>query len=873
MNRSRRRPLVRGLILGLVSVGTLLSVAAIVFVWFVRRPFPDYRAMVDVPGVSAPVEVFRDEYGVPHIFATTSQDAAFAQGYVHAQDRFWQMEFWRRIGAGRLAEILGEGLVETDRYLRTMGFRRVAEREFEAMPEPYRGWLEAYAAGVNAYVTTRRPARLGLEFAVLALTDVRFEIDPWSPVDTLTWAKIMAQDLSGNLGTELTNLRNLAAGGRPLVRLLAPPYRDDMPVIVRPDEVSVAPGGGDAVAPVPVGVARTGHSGIGSNNWVIAGSRTDSGAPILANDMHLAVQLPSIWYEIGVHVVPAAGTAAAGSEALSLRGYSFPGVPGVIAGQNGEIAWGVTNLGGDVQDLYRETLDPEEPDRYRDGATWRSMTTRTEEIYVAGEEEPIRHRVRETVRGPVITDLAAYATFADVHADSEAPSDAPDLDSVAPTALSLRWTALQPSTIVRAIYDLNRAIDYTSFKAALELWDVPGQNVVFADRFGTIAYQATGRHPVRDGQEGQFPADGSGEAGWRDAVPYRAMPAVRDPEKGYIVTANNPVTDESYPWFLGMNFANGYRAARITELIERAGTAITPATVESMHADVLSIPAREMTPYLVALDADTLWEAWQRARSAWVHPAALERDPDDDERAREIIGDAHTALAAWDYRLTRESSGAAIYGFVWMEIIERVLADEGATWAWPSLSVTTSESVIYAIIDDPDHSAWDDRTTATVERRDDVLAVAFAAGVLAAREELGDDVTDWEWGAVHRVEFRNATLGESGIGPVERIFNRGPFPAPGGPSTVNVAHWSVAEPFALTSIASQRAIYDLSDPSASRFIHPTGQSGHPFHRHYDDFMAPWNEVQYHPANWTREEIEASAGRRRLVLRPLATTQS
>ena len=860
---SRLRRLLRAAARRLLVVGAVLLALALLLTLvaaiFITRPFPDYRGTVRVEGLSSQVEILRDEFGVPHIYAASDEDLAFGQGYAHAQDRFWQMEFWRRIGAGRLAEVLGPGLVETDRYLRTMGFARVAREEFERLPSEERRWLEAYAAGVNAYIGSRPPRRLGLEFAILGLTGVTWELEAWTPVHTLTWAKIMAQDLSGNLDTELRNLRALLAGSRPLARALDVAYPPEHPVIVDPQELEAfraelgievpAPGDG------PLARFRTGQRGIGSNSWVIGPSLSATGGALLANDMHLSVQMPSIWYEVGLH-------RSDGSH--SLRGYSFPGVPGVVAGQNQDIAWGITNLGGDVQDLFVEQIDPEDPDRYLHDGRWQDMERRVEEIRVEGQSLPVEHVVRSTRRGPVISDLAAFSRWASVRvgAGETGGSEPGGIERASTTALSLGWTALEPGTIVQALYALNRARNHGEFRDAVELWDVPGQNLVYADREGTIAYQSTGVHPIRSAHQGQLPARGGNGEDWNGRVPFDHLPGALNPPKGYIVTANNPVTDTSYEYMLGRNFANGYRARRIVELIEESPAPIDAARIGEIHADVTSLHAEDVLPYLTALTPESVWLAWDRARPRAEHPWR-----DDPDGARELIAASLAVLTDWNAALDTESAGALIFSAFWNELVREALSDEVPAAMWPPLSLAESELVMRALLEDADHPIWDDRLTEPVEGRADILRRAMGTALVAVSARLGDDPRSWRWGDAHTVTFRNGSLGQSGIAPVEALFNRGPYPVPGGPSTVNVSHWLLEDAFGTTVIASQRAIYDLADPSRSRFMHPTGQSGHPFHPHYADYIDAWLETRYHPSNWRREDVLESAGRRRLILQP------
>ena len=842
-------------------VGVLVAVvliATLTTTWLIRRPFPKVRGRETVAGLTAEVEIYRDEDGVPHIWATTAEDLYFAQGYVHAQDRFWQMEFWRRIGAGRLSEILGESAVDQDRYLRTMGFARVAQREYELLPPELKRLQDAYSRGVNSYILNRKPGQLGLEFALLKLTGADVQIEPWTGADSLAWGKIMALDLGYNMDNELGNLSFVRFGGTPFFDLIRAPYRNDMPFIVTMEEVaSFREQIGLSPLPDPTEPVATlytsGQSGIGSNNWVIGPSRTDTGSPILANDMHLAVQIPSIWYEVGLHLEPGPGST---ESPLNVRGFSFAGVPGIVAGQNDRVAWGITNLGGDVQDLYLERINPNDTDQYWDGSGWRDMEVRLEMISVEGEDEPVVQRVRLTPRGPILTDLPQLDKWFSYSIEGSLPYP----ESASFYELSLGWTALQPETLWTAVVGLNRATTAEEVRAALNYWGSPAQNIVYADDQGNIGYQSVGTFPDRPVGDGRGPTPGW-EHEDHGLVSFTDYPAVLNPEKDFIVTANNPVVSPEYPYPLGIGFANGLRAKRIVEMIESFGSGIGTEEIAEIHADVLNRSADELMPYLEAIDLDAAYDI-----------AAA--DPDAEAKTRaddlEFLREAAGVLLSWDRRMDPEASGAAAFGFVWKQLIEATFEDEMPAHYWPFTGVTTFESAVHVLLSEPDHTAWDDRTTDDKhEDRDDIVAQALVDGLMVARDELGDRVDHWEWGDVHQIEFRNATLGESGIGLIERLFNRGPFPLAGGSSTVNVAHWGLGEPFDVTSSVSERAIYDLAVPSNSLYTHPTGQSGHAFHANYMDFFQQWSDVEYHPARWTREEVEDSAGRRKLILRPAA----
>lgn len=772
----------------------------------VRRAWPQINGTLQVPGLRAPVTVIRDRWGIPHIYASNPHDLFFAQGYVHAQDRFWQMEFWRRLGSGRLAEILGPSALPTDRFVRTIGWHRVAAQEWEGTDPETRAALEAYAEGVNAYISTHK-GRLGLEFTLLGLTGKKFDPEPWTPVHSITWGKVMAWDLGGNMGMELLRANIIARLGTPAVPALMPPYPADRPVIV-PHPLTQA-----TLQSVPE-AAFTAHflgegDGLGSNNWVIAGSRTETGMPLLANDPHLGLQMPSIWYEIGLHCEPK------GPECpLNVVGASFAGTPGVVIGHNDHIAWGVTNVNPDVQDLFIEKVNPENPNQYEYQGHWEDMQIVREEIRVAGQKEPVVVFARITRHGPIINDIVG--------------GEEEDW-SFGWQPLALSWTALQPGTLMRSILLLDKAQNWEEFREALSYWDVPSQNFVYADREGNIGYQTPGRIPIRKSGDGSVPVPGwTGEYEWVDNIPFEDLPRAFNPPEGYIVTANNAVVGPDYPYLLTVDWSDrtGLRAQRITELIEE----LTPISIEDMQriqGDNLPVWTREVLPYLTAALADS-----------------------PDPRPVEL-------LRAWDGQTTRDSAAAALFEAFRLHLAKRTFQDD----LGESLLRQAKAPVLYAlesIVKDPQSPWFDDRRTPQRETRDEILVLALEDAVAELTERLGPNMEKWRWGDLHTATFKNQALGQSGIGWIERIFNRGPVATDGTGGAVNNTGYNLNAPYGVRSGPSYRQIVDMGDWARSLSMHTTGQSGHPFHRHYDDMIDPWRDIRYHPMLWSRTEVEAQA---------------
>jgi penicillin amidase len=850
----------------LVALGSVLVLIALIFcaiLWIVRSPFPRTTGTLSARGLQADVEILRDRYGVPHIRAQGMHDLYFAQGYVTAQDRFWQMDFWRRIGAGRLSEIFGASTLGTDMYLRTVGFRRIAEQEYRQLDPETKSVFDAYAEGVNAFLADKSPAKLGLEYTLLKLQGVAVAVEPWSAQDSMTWGKIMAQDLCTNMRRELSSIDLVQQLGVALTRDFFGTYRyGEMPVIVADNELSktllrpgaaAAPGFppevmaalsglrtklvGGIVPGAPLALGETG--GLGSNNWVIAGSRTATGKPILANDPHLSIQMPSIWYETDLYC--SAQDRQPGKNAggpFHVSGFSFAGVPGIVVGHNDRISWGVTNLFPDVQDLYIEKVNPENPNQYEVNGRWVDMKIQREEIKVLHQDEPTVILARQTRHGPVITDNSGFAGY---RGFSISTSGAFPM-SLDLRVLSLRWVALQPNTIFQSLIRLDKARNFDEFREALRAWDVPSQNFVYADVDGNIGYQAPGLVPIRAKGNGTVPSPGwTDEFEWKGFVPFDSLPFSYNPPKGYIVSANNPVTSPSYRYFIGDDFDRGYRARRIAEMIEGARGKISLADVEAIQADTLNLSAREVIPYLKPLNLDG-----------------------DAARGRDI-------LAGWDMRMDPGSAGAAVYALFYQALVEELFKSKLPAALWNADAALDDNSrminTVTELLADPRGAFWDRPDTLDKrETRDEVLATALQKGMKAGIKALGKDPAAWRWGSIHKALFRNQSFGKSGIALVESIFNRGPVPVGGGMQQVSSNEWRPDKPFGVSLISSMRQVVDLSNLSSSQVMNATGQSGHVGNGHYSDMIRPWSLVQYHPVYWTDADLKR-AGIQRLLLKP------
>jgi penicillin amidase len=803
-------------------------------VFTVRRSFPQVRGMLQVAGLTSDVEVLRDDLGVPHIYASNQHDLFFAQGFTHAQDRFWQMDFWRHIGAGRLAEMFGADQVETDMFLRSLGFERLAEEEWAGVESPSRDILASYAAGVNAYLDSHSPADISLEYAILPMQNSGYEIEPWSPVDTLMWAKVMAWDLGANLEAEITR-GVLGKDFEPeRVGQLFPPMPMDKPVIVETGEQTSSDAASieipDAAVPALLSaragvdltaeVAGGGFEGIGSNNWVIGGEMTASGLPLLANDTHLSIQMPSIWYENGLHCEENRRSCP-----FDLIGYSFAGTPGVIIGHNDHHAWGVTNQAADTQDLFIERVNPDDPGQYEADGAWVDFETRTETLGVAGADD-IDYQVLTTRHGPIIS-----GTFLD--------DDEFDASSTVQTSddyvVALAWKALEPSTLIDALMAINTASSYEEFMEAAGLWDIAPQNLVYADVEGNIAYRATGEIPVRAAGDGRYPVPGwTSEFDWVGSVPQDEMPTVLNPAQGFIESANQPILRPGSTPLIGIDGAHGYRAQRIVDMVV-ADDSHDVASMQKMQMDTHDGSAEFIVPWLLTVDPgnDDGVAVIQRLLESW-------------------------ATGANPFQATGRSSGAAAYMATWRHLLANTFHDELPEDHWPSGGSRWFE-VIRLLLETPDDPWWDDATTPETESRDQILARSMLDAHADLTDLLGDDPDGWTWGELHIADFRSPTFGQSGIRPIEWLFNRAaPARVGGSESIVNAVGWDTSVSYVVDWVPSQRMVVDLANLDGSTFIHTTGQSGHAFHENYDSMIEMWTDGEHAPMPWSKETVESLA---------------
>ena len=769
--------------------------------FYARQSLPQTEGQIRLAGLSKPVEIVRDVYGVPHIYAASHEEAYFALGFAHAQDRLWQMEMSRRIGAGRLAEILGPAALETDRFLRTLGVYRAAQASLERLDDETRRILDSYAAGVNAFLAN--DPVLPPEFLILGVKPER-----WASVDSVTWTKMMAWDLGRNFHDELLRMRLLKTMPLARVQEFLPPYPGDAPLEIA--DLRLLYSGLEDTA---VRLARIAPetAGSASNNWAVASAHSATGRPLLANDPHLGLTAPPVWY-----------FAHLSAPALEAIGATLPGVPAIVLGRNSRFAWGFTNTGPDVQDLYLEKLEGET--QYLTPQGSRAFTLIEETIKVKGAPDE-KLAVRVSRHGPIISDALRGAR------------------EIVPGnyVLALAWTALaEDDRTMQASVRLAHTHDWRSFLDAARDFHAPQQNIVYADIEGNIGFVAAGRVPVRKPEnnlKGLAPAPGwVARYDWDGYVPFDELPRAYNPASGVLYTANEKIVPPGYRHFITSEWEPPYRADRIRELLE-AEPKHSVNSFARMQMDVVSPAARELLPHLL------------KARG-W---------SDEADRALE-------QLARWDGAMSAERAEPLIFAAWWRELARAIYADELGE-AFEQHWATRAVFMHNVLADRSGQSRWcDDIRTPATETCAEMLSRSLEAALGELRRRYGADPDRWRWGEAHAARHEHRPFGAKRA--LARWFDIR-VPSAGGDYTLNRGRMKFAneeEPFASRHASSLRAIYDFSDLDASLYVHSGGQSGNRLSPHYDAFSKAWAKGEYIPMTTERSRIE-SRGAQRLVLQP------
>ncbi|MGW1502019.1 penicillin acylase family protein [Streptomyces mirabilis] len=872
----------------------------------VRASFPQTKGSLTLDGLSGPVDVKRDGNGIPQIYAASDEDLFMAQGYVQAQDRFYEMDVRRHMTSGRLSEMFGSSQVKNDEFLRTMGWDRVAKEEYDKkLSASTKKYLQAYAKGVNAYLKGKDGKDISLEYAALGFTN-DYKPQEWTPVDSVAWLKAMAWDLRGNMQEEIDRSLMTSRLGPKQIADLYPeyPYSRNKTITqegqydsvtgsyVQGSSTTAGSGtqstagtglAGNTIAPdglqsqlsklynvldnVPTAVGVNGN-GIGSNSWVVAGKYTITNKPLLANDPHLSASLPSVWYQMGLHC-----TSVSSKCQYDVSGYTFAGMPGVVIGHNQDIAWGMTNSGVDVTDLYLEKITGE---GYEYDGKVLPFTARRETIKVAGGASKTIV-VRETKDGmPLLSDRDDE--LVKVGKKATVDSGAPDRGDG--YAIALRWTALDPGNSMDAVFQLDKASNWSEFRTAAASFDVPSQNLIYADTDNHIGYQLPGKIPTRSkGDDGSLPSPGwDSKYRWTGYIKQSELPYEYDPKRGYIVTANQAVVDkDKYPYTLTTDWGYGTRSQRISDLIEakvKGGGKISTDDMRQMQLDDSSEIAKLIVPKLLKIDV-----------------------------ADKNVRDAQKLLEGWDYTQDADSAAAAYFNATWRNILKLAFgnklpkelrvkgqclnvapvdstgpADENQTvrecgqreadQAQPDGGDRWFE-VVRKIIDDQNNDWWKapkTRLDKAADNRDELFARAMKDARWELTAKLGKDMDTWSWGRLHRLFLKNQTLGTEGPGVLQYMLNRGPWKLSGGEATVNATGWNAAGGYVVVWVPSMRMVVNLDDFDKSKWINLSGASGHAFSAHYTDQTDKWAKGELLPWSFSDKAVDKSTSDT-LVLKP------
>jgi penicillin amidase len=802
---------VRWFLIAVLALVLLALTGLGAFQVYLLRSMAPLSGSQQLPRLNSGVEIKRDASDITHIHASNPMDAWRAIGYIHAQERGWQLAFNRQVMHGELSEWLGATTLETDKLMRTLGIMKAAQAQFDKLPVHVQKALEAYAEGVQAgYASEQWRAP---EFVILGINPTK-SLKPWTAVDSVGWALMMALDLGGNWGNEFARLMAAQTLTTEDLWKLMPPYpgesrgsKVDIAALYKNFDVykketspqSKANANQQLVSSstLDVGVLE----GKGSNNWVVPGSNTRSGMPLLANDPHLGLSAPAVWYFAGLHAPAGQFADGQAHPALDVVGATLPGLPFVVLGRTSKAAWGFTNTAPDVQDLYLEALEGK--DSYRTPKGVQAFEIRDEVIKVKGQEN-VTIKVRSTRHGPVISDVQpAYAQF--LNKDKY--------------AISLRWTALDTDnqTVVAGM-EANFAGSVAELRQAFSKNHSPMQSVVMADTQGNVLFKAAGKVPVRSAAhdlQGMVPAPGwLSQYDWQSWIPYEQTPEVSQADiekRGWHATANQKILPPGYAQFLTNDWTGPERFDRIAQLMS-AGSKFDANQMKSMQADVHSLAAVRLIPYLQSLKSD--------------HAKASEALP---------------LLKSFKGDMTADSAGALIYA-VWIDEVTRVILIPklGETRFKALFGKRAFRPAIEGVLASQDKSWCGEAGCQALMNK----SLDSALDKIVAMQ--GSKVAEWTWGRAHPALSTHKPFGN--VKALAPFFDVS-VPSAGDNFTVNVGqYWTSSStvPFASRHAASLRAVYDLANLDESGFIYQTGQSGHPFSPRYKDMKDEWGQVKYRP---------------------------
>ncbi len=782
----------------LLALAVLIGIAVITAVFFIRnlqhRAMPDYDSNVYIPGIRKKVTVYRDSMGIPHIYAVNEHDLYVTTGYIMAQERLWQMDLLRRVTTGRLSEIFGKDFVETDLLLRALDYPRKSKWVLDSCSQDVLKALEAFSKGVNHYITDYYD-RLPPEFTILG-----YKPEPWKKIHSVNLIGYMAWDLE--LGWSPFTLHKIKSkiDSIRFVQLL--PDIEARETVVYPDyEIESLDltnsilGGNRKLQDMQLDILH------GSNNWSLAGSKTASGKPILANDMHIGLNMPGIWMQIHQQVEP---------EGLNVTGVAVPGQPFVICGHNDSIAWGMTNTGVDNVDFYEEKIN-EDTSKYLYQGNWYDIEIRQESI-ATKDDDTINEVLRYTHRGPVVNRFKNYNE----------------------KIITMHWAGHEYSNEMRTIFQLNRASSWDEFLNAIQTFKSISQNINYADTKGNIGLYCAAGVPVRKREPGFEILPGwTDEFDWQGFVPFDELPFSFNPEKGFVASANSKTVGNDYPYHIGKWFSMPYRMNRLNELLGSENE-FTPEMVKSVQTDVESDLAREFSDEIIT---------------------AVERMMD----LKDIEKEGLNLLREWDFKMQSEKAAPLLFEELYTTLFENAFSDElGDSLYHEFIKVTKLPKVALSNIwYIPESPWWDDTHTSKVETMNEILVTTFRQVIDKLENQFGSDMSKWSWGSMHQLTLEHP-LGSVNI--LNRFFNlnKGPFRVGGSYHTIMPYTYPFVDRYKVNHGASQRHIYDLNDWDNSWSVIPTGVSGLPSSRFYGNQTGMYVNSKYHRDLFSKENVMANA---------------
>lgn len=772
--------------------------------FYLKSLLPNYSDEISIKGINEITEIFRDENGVPFIKAENDEDAAFALGFVHAQERMFQMDLVRRAGQGRLSEIFGEKTLKFDELFRSMQLEKIVKKNFSSLSVSSQKVLKAYSKGVNAYIDNFSD-KLGVEFSLL-----NYEPKPWKPEHSLLIAKLMAWELNISWWTDIVFTKLVKRFGEEKAKEILPDYQENAPTII-PKNLAELDIENFNLAKIDfefrefMGYAANHY---GSNNWAISGKKTVSGKPLIANDPHLVFTIPGKWYVVSIN-----------APQWRVSGFSLPGVPGVVIGKNENISWVLTNVMADDCDFYNEKVDEKNKKYFLDNS-WKELKFIRDTIIVKDKPDVIK-TTYFTHRGPIVSDIHNF------------------IESSPKSYISMRWTALEFHKEFDAILNVNKAETWNDFKSSLVNFSTPGQNFVYADKQGNIGYICAAKIPIHNFNSATFINDGTqSKNDWQGFVDYEKMPKMFNPSRNFIASANNK-TDPNFSFHISNIWEPSSRIERIESMINMKDK-LDKNYFFQIQNDFYSVYAEKMTYHIL---------------NAFKNVKVKDYN----------LKTALRLLKNWDFNLSSNSQTATIYSFFFIHLLKNIFYDEmGKDFYNEYIFIANVPfRVVESMIADGRSSWFDIVKTKKIETRDDIIRKSLVDALSELEKKHGKDIANWQWKEFHQITFKNVFSFGSEF--LAKIFNRGPFEIGGDGTTVFNTEYTFSEPFDVKQGPSMRYVFDFSEPEKFYYILPNGQSGHFLSNHYDDMTNKWLKGEYLELN---EKSYLSDKQQRLILKPL-----